>query len=492
MSTQWLPPEVEEQLVDDISQFVDDPVGYAHYVFPWGEEGGELEDSLGPKEWQLKILDDIGTHIRDPIKRDQPLQIAVSSGHGIGKSALISMISKWALDTCVDTKIVLTSNTETQLRTKTFPELKKWFRLSLTHHWFKESATSIKSAVDGHGDTWRLDAVPWSIDRTESFAGLHNKKKRIILIFDEASAIADKVWEVAEGALTDEETEIIWLAFGNPTRPNGRFYECFNRYRHRWINYQIDSRTVEGTNKILLDGWAKDYGEDSDFVKVRVRGVFPSSSASQFIELHLIDAAFGKHLEKEKYEHAPVIISCDPAWTGDDDLVIAMRKGLYFKILHVMPKNDNDAVPAELIARFEDEYQADAVFIDLGHGTGIYSFGKNMGRDWQLIPFGGKSASPAYKNKRAEMWGLTREWLKDGGAIPPDNQLRDDLKAPEIMPTNDGIIQLEPKDAIKKRLGFSPNKADALALTFARPVRKRDRIAEDMRNYNQDNYDPLN
>lgn len=487
----WLPPDVEEQLVDDICMFVDDPLGYAMYSFPWGEEGTDLEDSDGPKEWQKRILQDIGNHLQDPAKRYDPLRIAVASGHGIGKSAMISMICKWGLDTCVDTKIVVTSNTENQLRTKTLPEIKKWMGMSLTDHWFTSTAEKIFSNVEGHSDHWRLDAIPWSIDRTESFAGLHNKKKRIIIIYDEASAIDDKIWEVTEGALTDEETEIIWIAMGNPTRPNGRFYECFHRDRHRWITYQIDSRTVTGTNLKQLNQWVEDYGEDSDFVKVRVRGVFPSTSSLQFIEMELIDRAFNRNLEKAQYEFAEVIISCDPAWTGEDALIISMRQGLYFNILEVMPKNTNDAVPAEKIARYEDQYQADAVFIDLGYGTGIYSFGKSWGRNWELVAFGGKSSNPQYKNKRTQMWGDMRAWLAAGGAIPPDQELYDELKAPERMPTADGVIALEPKEAIKKRVGFSPNKADALALTFARPVRKRDKIIEDIQEFSNSNYDPL-
>ena len=129
-----LPAEEEQRLADDISNFVTDPRSYARYCFPWGEEGTDLEDSYGPKQWQDQIFKDVTDALNDPVKRNQPIMIAVASGHGIGKSAFISMVSKWALDTCVDTKIVLTSNTETQLRTKTFPELKKWFRLSLTSH----------------------------------------------------------------------------------------------------------------------------------------------------------------------------------------------------------------------------------------------------------------------------------------------------------------------------------------------------------------------
>lgn len=490
--TAWLPADVENQLVDDICNFVDDPLGYAMYAFPWGEEGSVLEDSDGPKKWQRKILTDIRDHLQNPETRHQPLRIAVASGHGIGKSAMISMIAKWGLDTCVDTKIVLTANTEPQLRTKTMPEIKKWMGMSITSHWFTATAEKIYSNVEGHADHWRLDAIPWSIANTEAFAGLHNKKKRIIVIFDEGSAIDDMIWEVTEGTLTDEDTEIIWIVMGNPTRPNGRFYECFHKFRSRWITYQIDSRTVEGVNTKQLDQWVDDYGADSDFCKVRVRGLFPSTSAMQFIEMELIDAAYGKNLDRAAFEHAECILSCDPAWTGEDELVIAMRKGLYSEILLVMPKNVNDAVPAQHLAEFEDKYQADAVFIDLGYGQGIYSFGKSWGRNWELVPFGGKSSNPMYKNKRTQIWAEMRKWLSEGGAIPPDPQLRDDLKAPERLPTADGVIALESKEAIKKRVGFSPNKGDAIALTFARPVRKRDKIIQDVINNSNSSYNPLN
>ena len=70
--------------------------------------------------------------------------------------------------------------------------------------------------------------------------------------------------------------------FGNSTRNSGRFRERFGRFRHRWACVQIDSRTVEGTNKEQIAKWIEDYGEDSDFVRVRVRGVFPCAGSMQF------------------------------------------------------------------------------------------------------------------------------------------------------------------------------------------------------------------
>lgn len=463
--------DYEIALIDDIAGFTHDPLSFARYAYGWGEN--ELQRFAEPKEWQCDIMQEVSKHLKNPETRFMPLQIAVASGHGIGKSALVGMMCHWANSTCEDTKIVVTANTDTQLRTKTMPEITKWHRLAINSHWFKPTATSIQSVQEDHSRSWRLDAVPWSEHNTEAFAGLHNEGKRIILIFDEASNIADKVWEVAEGALTDENTEIIWLAFGNPTRNTGRFKECFGRYRHRWITKNIDSRTVEGTNKAQIQKWVDDYGEDSDFVKVRVKGMFPSTSNRQFISTDDVDTAFGKHLRPEQYNFAPVIIAVDPAWTGEDKFIISMRQGLHFKILGEYEYNDNDVQMASIIAQFEDEYRADAVFVDMGYGTGIVSAAQAMGRQWMLVSFSGKSADIGCLNKRAEMWKLMRDWLKSGGSIPPDQELYNELIAPETVGRLDGKIQLESKEDLKARVGFSPNKADALAISFAYPVHKK-------------------
>ncbi|MCG9105266.1 terminase [Laribacter hongkongensis] len=474
--------DIDDELIELAAECAADPLRWALHAYDWGR--GELEGVTGPRAWQREVMSDIGNHLKNPATRFQPLMLAVASGHGIGKSAEIGMIVNWALSTCDDCKVVITANTDTQLRTKTSPEVGKWQRLSITSHWFDPQSASVAARDKEHAKTWRADFVPWSEHNTEAFAGLHNKGKRIVLIFDEASAIADKVWEVAEGALTDEGTEIIWIAFGNPTRNIGRFRECFRRFRHRWVARQIDSRTVEGTNKEQIAKWAEDYGEESDFFKVRVRGMFPSMSARQFISETDVSAAYGRVLRPEQYQYAPKILTVDPAWEGDDEFVIGLRQGLSFRVLHTMAKNDNDLVAAQVIARYEDEEGADAVFVDAGFGTGIVSAGKGMGRDWTLVWFAGNSMDAGCLNKRAEMWRDARDWLKSGGAIPDDPVLRDELQAPEIVPRLDGKIQIESKKEMKARGVPSPNRADALILSFAYPVTRRDPL-DALRNHRE-------
>ncbi|HCE08100.1 MAG TPA: terminase [Oxalobacteraceae bacterium] len=472
-------PSLEQQLVDDIAGFTHDPLGFVLYAFDWGR--GELAKFPdGPDDWAREVLDDIGGKLRSGAIKGihEAIQIATASGHGIGKSALVSWLILWAIATFEDTKGVVTANTDTQLRTKTWAELSKWYRLCIVKHWFKFTATSIFALDPEHEKTWRIDMVPWSVNNTEAFAGLHNQGKRILIVFDEASAIDDPIWEVTEGALTDEDTEIVWVAFGNPTQNRGRFRECFGRFKHRWSHRQIDSRTVKITNKEQIAKWVEDYGHNSDFVKVRVRGMFPSASAKQFISTTDVDAAFNRQLREDQYLFAPKILTCDPAWEGDDELVIGLRQGLHFEVLRVIAKNDNDLQVATILANLEDQHKADAVFIDAGYGTGIVSAGRTMGRDWQLIWFAGASSDAGCLNKRAEMWKLMRDWLKDGGAIPNDMVLYNDLIGPETVARADGKIQLESKKDMKGRSLASPGRGDALALSFAQPVVKRNPFAQ--------------
>jgi len=468
------PQNPELNLINDMDSMSKDPCEWVFYAFEWGK--GELSGFDGPDSWQKELLCAIRDGLLTP---NEAIRLATASGNGVGKSALVSWIILWSLSTFEDTRGIVTANTENQLRTKTWAELAKWYRLFIAKHWFTLTATAIYSVDPEHEKTWRIDQIPWSEHNSEAFAGLHNKDKRIIVIMDEASAIPDIIWEVTEGALTDEGTEIIWAVFGNPTRNDGRFNKCFNRDRHRWKTWQVDSRTVKITNKEQIAKWIEDYGEDSDFVRVRVRGVFPNVSDRQFIPSNFVEQARGKHLREDQYNFAAKIISVDPSWTGGDEFVIGLRQGLAFKILAKYPKNDDDFQMAGYIANFEDTEKADAVFIDLGYGTGIASAGKQLKRNWILVPFGSASNDPGFANKRAEMWNLMKQWLKDGGAIPNDPVLCADLTGPEYyiksIGSSAGKILLESKEDMKRRGLASPNRADALALTFALPVAPKNR-----------------
>jgi len=461
-------------LADDIGSFTHDPLGYAVYAFPWGE--GVLAGVAGPRDWQCDVMEDVREHLIDPAKRHTPIRIARASGHGIGKSALIAMLCKWGLDTCDDTRIVITANTEGQLLTKTGPEITKWHNLSITRDWFRPSATSLVSTVRGHEKSWRADLVTWSENNTEAFAGLHNQGKRIIVIYDEASGIADKVWEVTLGALTDEGTEIIWLAFGNPTKNTGAFRECFGKQRHLWKTDQIDSRTVEGTNKAYLDELVATYGEDSDIAKVRVLGQFPSASSMQFIPSARVDDARRRKVVPDPAE--PLVIGVDVARFGDDRSTIYFRRGL--DAVSIPPVRLSQVDTMTLAAKVAEECRltrAAMVCVDEGGiGSGVVDRLRQLGVPVTGVQFGGKPLGAVklaegikVANRRAEMWWIMREWLMRG-AIPDDQQLADDLIGVEYSFNARDEILLEAKEHMKKRGLASPDDGDGLALTFAVPV----------------------
>lgn len=483
MPTVTSAPDPTFDLIDDIAAFTHDPLGHALYAYPWGE--GVLKDIDGPRLWQREVLTDIGDHLSNPETRFQPCRIARASGHGIGKSALISMVVKWGLDTCDDCRVVFTANTEAQLLTKTMPEITKWHNLSITRDWFKATATALISAAPGHEKSWRADAVTWSVNNTEAFAGLHNQGKRIIVILDEASGVHAKVWEVILGALTDEDTEIIFLAFGNPTLNTGTFRELFGKLRHLWKTKQIDSRTVEGTNKAYLQEIIDTYGADSDIAKVRVRGMFPSASSMQFIANDVVDQARTREVVAGLGSD-PVIFGVDCARFGDDHSTLAIRCGRdartrpwkrWFHMDSMMLAGD--------IALEAAIWMPDAIFVDAGNiGAAIVDRLRQLLPDTLIIEvwFGSTKVRKArwngevlieVANKRAEMWTNMRAWLETG-AIPDHQGLADDLIGPEYGFNADQAIQLEKKEHMKSRGLPSPDDGDALACTFAEPVMPRE------------------
>lgn len=467
-------------LADRIGALRLDPLNFVRFCYPWGEDG-PLKDLTGPREWQADVLRSIGERLRAGHSLNlMPVLSAISSGHGVGKSALVSWIVWWALSTLPDTRAVITANTEPQLRTKTWPEISKWARLAINSDWFRVQGMSIVAAAPDRAKSWRADAVTWSESNLEAFAGLHNKGRRILLVFDEASGIDDRVWDVAEGALTDEATEIVWLACGNPTRATGRFHAAAHgRDRTRWHSRIVDSRTVPGTNAELLKEWADAYGEDSDFMRVRVRGLPPKASSMQFITTP--DAAAAAARPPDPGWQDALILGVDVARFGDDATVIAVRKGRDAQsIPWVVLRGENTMTVASRVAALSAELRADMVFIDGGGvGGGVVDRCRQLGVKCLEVQFGGKPDGAfvsvdgsRYANKRAEIWGAMREWMATG-SIPPGAELQADLTGVEYGFTADNAILLERKQDMKRRGLASPDHGDALALTFAAPVLPR-------------------
>lgn len=493
---------LDEQLADALAEFYADPLGHVMFSYPWDTDPSiqlvELQDpwarrfncKYGPDVWACQFLDRIAKEVRargfDGRVSVPPIQMATASGHGIGKSVIVAWIIKWILDTRPFSKGVVTAGTDAQLRTKTWAEVGKWHKLSLTREWFDYTTGRGAMALTHkkYPEQWRCDAQTCREENSEAFAGLHAASSTPFYIFDEASAVPDKIYEVREGGTTDGEP--MTFDFGNPTRNTGHFYEeCKGRFKHRYIVTQIDSRSVAITNKERIQQWVDDYGEDSDFVKVRVRGEFPSAGSAQFIPTADVEAAMVRPLVEDR--SAQLRIGVDVARFGDDDSVIYPRLGNDARSWAPTPGDgrynglDTVALVGKVIekVRFFRGLGFDAskvfLFVDGGGiGAGVVDQLRALGYNVIEVGFGTKPIDTnTYRFKGDELWGRMRDDLKRGLILPTQQssigpELKEQLTQREFGYTLLGNkIHLETKADMKSRGAGSPDIADALALTYA-------------------------
>lgn len=529
---------LEDQLSDDIGRFYADPLGYVMYVFPWDtdpsiqvvrlaqgvEEYLDADDKrrqadyrarfptceFGPDLWACDFLDALGDEIRDrefdghtPV---DPIRFATVSGHEIGKSTLVAWLIKFILDTRPMSKISVTAVTDEQLRTKTWAELGKWHYISATEHWFKYTASrgamSLTHDSKKWAGVWRADARTSREEKSEAFAGQHSPTATSAYIFDEASGIGNKVFEVREGGLTSGEPMV--FDFGNGTRNSGEFYEnCVGSKSSRYNVRQIDSRTVAITNKKKIADDAEIYGEDSDFFRSRWMGLFPKVGMMQFIGSDLVEEAQARPVPDTSSHQ--MVLGVDVARFGDDLSVIWPRKGNDARTWPVKAFTGLDTVQLtgqiiEYFKYFEQLGMRPAmIFVDVGAmGAGVIDQLNHLGYPVTEVNFGGKATkADVYRLKTDEMWGDTREALRKGLCLPPmdsehGQQIYNDLTQREYGYTIADKIHLESKADMKKRGLTSPDFADALVLTYAMEMMGLVSPSLERHTVNQvrDDYDP--
>jgi hypothetical protein len=492
-----LSASADEELVDKVAEYVDDPLGFVYFAYPW-KEPGPLEEYDGPDTWQCELLEDIGREVRrrgfDGLNAVLPIRQAVSSGHGIGKSTISAWLVNWIMSTRPNSQGTATANTFLQLQSKTWPAILKWTRLCITSHWFELGLQKIfaKAAPE----SWFVTAQTCRRENSESFHGQHAARSTSWYLFDEASAIPDEIWAAAEGGLTDGEPMI--FAFGNPTRNSGQFHRVvFGSERDRWRHKIIDSRTVRFTNKTLIEEWIHDYGEDSDFVRVRVRGVAPRAGELQFIDQERVWQA--QQRVASSFPDDPIIAGFDVAGrvgmfnvpVGHSDSgarrephgsgawnVIAFRRGMDARSIPPVripgeATRDRSVMMAKLTEILSDkrpERKVAMMFVDSAFGAPYVELLRTMGYDnVREISFGAPSPDRHQANMRAYMWNKMKEWLLRG-AIPSDITLETDLTGPGYHLNRSEQLVIESKADMVKRGVASPDYADALCLTWAAPV----------------------
>ena len=461
----------------------DDPEAFVLFAFPWGQKGTPLEHFHGPRKWQRDVLRQVAAHIAKNKTADhfEVLRMATASGRGIGKSALVSWLILWMLTTRIGSTIIVSANSEAQLRSVTWAEVTKWLSLLMNSHWFEVSATRVMPAKwlaeiverDLKKGTryWSVEGRLWSEENPDAYAGVHNFDG-VMVIFDEASGIPDPIWSVTAGFFTENTPNRFWLAFSNPRRNEGYFYECFNAKRDFWQTQNIDARQVEDTDKAVYDQIISEYGAESSQAKIEVYGEFPSDGDDQFISPRIVEEAMQRPQYKD--QSAPRVIGVDPARSGADSTVIVVRQGRDLIAVKRYRGEDTMTTVGRVIDAIEEYNPALTVIDEGGLGYGILDRLKEQRYKVRGVNFGWKAKNPVmYQNKRSEMWGDMRQWLMSA-SIPSDRLLRADLCGPHQKLNSSGAILLESKKDMKARGQASPDAADALAVTFAYPLASRE------------------
>lgn len=435
-----------------------------------------VHEELGvePDAWQVEALTAFAS--ADPAMRRISLQACV----GPGKSAVLAWCGLWFLGTQGEhgehPKGFATSITGENLKSNLWSEYSKWMArspyLSTAFTW-----TASRIVANDHPATWFLEARPWPKtanpdEQGKTFSGLHGKY--VLVQADESGAIPPTILRAGEQALSRCAFGKI-LQAGNPISQQGMLYAAASPLRHLWHVIRVTGDPDDPQRSPRVDrAWASEqiatYGRDNPWVASYILGRFPAQAFNTLLTVEEVDAAMRRHLAADVYTWSQKRLGVDVARYGDDRTVIFPRQGLAsFKPI-VMRHTRGAAVSVDIATRLAAAKAHWGSELEFADATGGWSAGacdilRASGIDVIDVQFAAPAMDPRYRNRRAELWFAMREWIQRGGALPPIPELVAELTEPTYTFMG-GKFLLEDKDQIKRRLGRSPDLADALALTF--------------------------
>ena len=435
-----------------------DPLFFSEYVL-----GGEQ-----PWKKQQKIMLSI---------RDNPRTV-VPSGFGVGKTWTAARVVVWFLYSFPHSLVITTAPTWRQVENVLWAEIRRQHQQSSNPLGGEILRTQIKIR-----DDWF--ALGLSTDEPARFQGFHSAN--LLLVFDEAAGIDRQIWEVAEGQMAGALAR--WLAIGNPIAPSGPFYDITKNPLWNTIPIScLDCPNVKTGKviypKLVTSQWVEDrrreWGQASPLYQSKVLGQFPTTSEHGLIPLDWLLAAQERQVNNVAVNSDEKHIGVDVARSGDDATVFLFREGPAVRDIEEHHNPNTMEIVGKLII-FVDKHKVPwkNVFVDvIGVGAGVVDRLKEQNRGVRAVNFGSKAYdSEKYANMRAECYWKIHETLKPDAAVPMtfparSDKLVNELAAIEWYVTSAGKIIVEPKEDIKKKLGRSPDHADALALTCGRPRRK--------------------
>jgi hypothetical protein len=416
---------------------------------------------IEPDEWQADLMQAIV---------DGERKISVRSAHGVGKSSVASWVLIHTLLTHLDCKLIVTAPTTGQLFDALFAELKKWIREMPEALQELLEIKSDRIVLKSRSAEAFISARTSRKEQPEALAGVHSQGK-VILLVDEASGVPEEVFEAASGSMAGMNVHTILL--GNPTRNSGLFYDSHHKLKGAWKTFHISAMDSDRVSKEFIEEMAMRYGEESSAYKVRVLGEFAEESDDTIISLELVDAAIQREIPND-HNISDVYWALDVARHGADSSVLVKKRGNVITEIKSWKRLDLMELSGRVQAEFdttEPEHRPVEVFIDaIGMGYGVLDSINQIGRINAVGINVAESPSQkeTYMNLRSELWFKFKSFLENKMCQLPNNEyMIADLISVKYKFTSSGKIQVEPKDQIKRRLGRSPDVADALVLLMA-------------------------
>jgi hypothetical protein len=412
---------------------------------------------ITPWEKQRQVLESV---------RDFP-RVAVRSGHGTGKSFIAASTVLWFLYSFYPSKVITTAPTWNQVRNILWNEIKKQHAFAALNLGGKVLEEKIKLGPDAF-------AVGLSTDEPERFQGYH--AENILVILDEAPGVRDEIWEAAATLLTSKGARM--LVIGNPTKASGAFYNCFSP-SSSWQKIHIscmDSPNLDGNSKeyasLVTGDWIEskklDWSEGSPLFKSRILGEFPDDGDGVLIPKGI----FSSLPEVPAGGEGLLRLGVDVARNGEDSTVLVVRDNVAIREIKEINGADTMEVCGATVNMIKrNSVRAENVFIDdTGIGAGVTDRLKELGYNVNGVVLGSRADDTEhFFNLRAEIYWRLRESLMSGDFyIGNDKDLIAELSETCYDLGSTGAIKLEKKSKLKSRLRRSPDRADALALTFAK------------------------
>ena len=415
---------------------------------------------LSPDEWQCELL----RAVADPEIR----RVSCRSGHGVGKSTAVALAAVWHVLMRVPSKTVVTAPTSAQLFDACFAEMKNIAKRLKPPFDDLLEIKSDRIELKSQPETTFISCRTSRQEQPEALAGVHADS--VLLLADEASGISPNIFEAASGSMSGHNATTVLT--GNPTRNTGFFYDTHNRLKEDWYTMHVSCVDSPRVADDFVEDMKKRYSEDSPAYHVRVLGNFPPSEEDTVIPVALIDQAMNNDIKV--HEDTPAIWGLDVARQGSDSSVLAKRQGPIVHPLTVWRNLDlmqlTGAVKAEYDAIDNPAKRPVEIIVDSnGFGAGVLDRLRELD-----LPARGLNVSEralqkeTYLNLRAELWFKIKSWLEGMDVkLPRDDALWAELAAPRYHFTSSGKLQVESKEAMKKRGVASPDRADAVALCLA-------------------------